>query len=245
MKKILPLLLAALIAFSLVSCAGTAEKKKPDETGTAATESVTDESGNVLEEKELNEDGSVRKETKNTYDKDGKLTSTKVISYEDGKVVSEQSTDFSGDKQFVSEKKYTYGEDGTVKTEISEDGVKVNESVNNADGSTVSSTTFNEAGSVKSSYENGNIVKSESFDTEGKLIGYSDFKYDESGKATGSETFNDKNEQIMKSVYEYQEGSDKKSKILMYNSDGSLYQTGVYDENGKLTLYDAEGNPVK
>ncbi len=242
------------MALSLFAC-GSGEKvediKKGDkvvgksyyENDRLVKEEYTNEKGDVDSFKEYT-DGKLSQTGKNTYGKDGSLSEVSVSTLKDDRVAKEEHTFYENGKAArVNTIDFTYNDDGSVLESVSNDGRKSSDVLKNSVGEKVYSTTYDEKGSIKSSYENGEISKSESFDTEGKLVGYSDMEYDENGLSTGSKTYNAEGELILTSVYEYKDG--KMSRILMYNASGELYQIGVYDEQGKLTICDKDGNPVK
>lgn len=254
MKKLFAVLLALVMSLSLYSC-GKEKSRTEDildgdkvvgksyyENGQLVKEEYTDENGSVSEYKQYT-DGTLSQTGKNEYGDDGDLASSSVSDYDGDRVVKEENTYYKdGEVAQVRTVEYTYNEDGSVLESVSSDGKKTSEVLKNSDGEKLYSTSYDENGSVKTSYENGNISKSETFGTEGELLGYSQMEYGEDGKTSGSVTYNGNGEAVMKTVYEY--NGDKVSKIYMYNADGTLFQTGVYGEDGKLTLYDKNGNPA-
>lgn len=268
MKKLIAVLSALIIAMSLASCSsGPADKSDPGtDAGTtvsdttekagettakenadedAIIEEETDAKGNIKEQKKTDKNGNLLEKTENTYAGDGTLKSSTVTSYDGDRVSKELMTFYSSDKKDsrVVERTYTYNKDGTVVVSTLENGEKVLENVKDADGNLISSTTYNKSGSAKNIYKNGEIVKTESYGSDEKLIGYSEMKFDENGKATGSETFSAEGKPLSKTVYEYD--GDKVSQIKIYSADGNLARIGKYDSTGKLYMYDANGNPVK
>ena len=255
MKKITALVLVLVMALSLFACGNTKKEKTVDimegekvvgksyyENDELVKEEYTNENGDIATFKEYT-DGKLSQTGKNTYGEDGSLTEVSVSTLTDDRVTKEEHTFYEkGKASRVSTVDYTYNDDGSVLESVSNDGVKSSEVLKDSAGEKVYTAKFDEKGSVKETYENGDIAKSESFDTDGKLVGYSDMEYDENGLSTGSKTYNAAGELILTSVYEYKDG--KMAKILMYDADGELYQTGIYDEDGKLTICDKDGNPV-
>lgn len=259
MKKTLALILCAILALSLVSCgnntpepAGRTEDIKDGdrvigksyyENDQLVKEEFTDENGEISEYREY-DNGTLARTGKNEYGEKGDLVSSTVSTMNGDKVAKEEISFYTdGRVSGVRTTDFTYNDDGSVVEAVSKDGQKTSEVMRDAGGNRVYSSTYSESGCIKTTYDGENVSKSESFDKNGELKGYSVMQNDANGKAMGSETFNADGKLLMRSVYEYENG--KPAKILMYNADGTLYQTGVYDEQGKLTLYDAEGNLIK
>lgn len=200
-------------------------------------EEYTDTDGRVSEYRQFGESGSMEEKGTNKYNSDGSLMSAEVASYDGDKVVKKTTTLYSdGKASKVKNVKYSYNSDGSVLEVSTADGKNESEILRDADGNKLYSTAFDDNGSVKTTYGDGNnIVRSETFDRDGNSVGYTEMQYDENGRAVGSATYKGDGTLVMTSVFEYAENGSK-SKILMYDAEGKLYQTGTYDADGKLTL---------
>lgn len=247
MKKINAIILALLTVFALCSCGDknrTEDILEGDrvvgksyyEDDRLVKEEFTDGDGRVSEYRQYSADGKVLEKGTNDYNSDGSLHSAEIATYDGDKVVKKDVTVYEdGKASQVRNVKYSYNADGSVLESATADGKNVSEVLRDADGNKLYSTAFEDNGSVKTTYGDGNVVRSETFDRDGKSVGYTEMQYGENGKASGSATYNGDGTLVMTTSYEYAEDG-KVSKVLMYDADGKLYQTGTYDKDGKLTL---------
>lgn len=215
MKRITAILLCILAAFVICSCGK--ETVAGDTTDTVETETDAQRSEDIEE--------------------NGKTVGK---SYYDGDrlIKEEYFENESGVARTV-----TYGDDGASTETRTKEGKKLTETVKNSTGEIVSSCTFDDNGSVKDTYEGKNLVLTESFDKDGKLVGKTSVKFDELGLRTESDTVNGKGELLYHTVYEYDAG--KLKGFTMYDGAGNIHRYGLYDDEGHLNLYDANWNLIQ
>ena len=179
---------------------------------------------------------------KNTYNNKGEIKTVTDSEYTDGKVMKEtvSSVDKDGNTTVTEENHYTYNEDGTVVKAQKEDGNTVKETVSDKDGKELYSIDYLESGSKQKKYfnEKGKTVKIENINKDGVVLRTIENLYAENGKPSGYREYDINGNLAYYSEYEYVE--EKLKKITVYDDEGVLVRTMVYDEDGNFEVIEAE-----
>ncbi|MBQ4066112.1 MAG: hypothetical protein IJD22_00580 [Clostridia bacterium] len=227
MKKIISVLLLAVLCASLFSCAAPEPVAMDilDGDGNAVATGYYDEDGKLLYEEKVNSKGEVIKKT--TYDSEGRVE--KVEEFMNGSVSGETVYTYGDSAGYYSTKQTVFNNKGVVvnvKESVYEQDLivsqkrtfAVSDGVNDVEDSYFS---YNDDGTVLETVNsNGRKVREKLTDGNGVLLTDHDFSSEESSFKTY-----------------YNEG-DKIAKTDTYNAAGELVISLVYtyDENGKTVM---------
>ncbi len=229
-------------------------EEKSDSNGNLAQKTTYDKDGKVEKvedyavgflaaEKEYtygDDDGSyVEKNT--VYNNKGVVTKIVETSFENGvSVSSTTTTPLANGESTVEESTFTHNEDGTVLEEITSDGNKVRETLEDGNGVLIYDHEFFDTGaSAKTFYEAGSVViKVENYTAEGELLVTIVNTYDEEGTLIKTHSY-DKDSNL-KEYSEYVYSGGKLLAIYKYHANGSIHTSIIYDENGKAEIYEGQ-----
>lgn len=229
-------------------------------------EEQTDKEGNLIKKTSYDKDGNVtlieefeggkkKLETAYSYEKaEGNYTMT-VTSFDNKEVrVSVKETVYknalpaentftllSAQGEYINVEKstYSYNKDGSVLTVITSNNKKIRETLDDGNGVVIYDLEIFENGESEKIYynENGHVIKSDSYDKNGKLKEYTVTAYNDKEKIIRTETYDAKNAVLSYSVYQYKPDGITLEKIQSYDASGNVIGTITYDEKGN-PVYD-------
>ena len=185
-----------------------------------------DADGNQIRCQRVSEDGTVTSVTEMTYDKDGRLL-TNVSKDADGNVSSEYSYSYDVSGHLVEELQKMHFSNTTYQYVLTYN--------NDYTKSTIRSFKNDEpVGHTVEYYDqNGNVLRSESFDAEGKWNSAMECEYDDQGRI------------LLEKKYSKSETQADYDVIYTYNEDGLLIDKNVDYYYGYGTTYEYEQVEIK
>ena len=188
-----------------------------------------DEAGRVLEQKSYNASGVLVATLTNNWGEDGKLDSDKVV-YKDGSFGITEYDDSGasiGFTQYYTDGSYTEYEKVDRDGEMAYLGVK----------------TVNPDGSYTTSEWNdlGAISKQSSYDAQGNLIEYYEYKYNAEGNLIEHIWYDGDGSLILRGVNVLDENGELDYGIY-YKPDGSYYFSQSTSNSNSWKYFDADGN---
>ena len=262
MKKIIALLLMLATAFCLVACNEDTDAESEAKVNTDAVGEVSIDEGKKAptpdEEYVLWKESSTKTGVEKIYEYNEKGHLTRVLhNYPDGRVEEDLyeytynddgSWSVHEDGYLITEKLSKYDAEGRLVEQIhSPSNVKHEITTYTYNDNTVEIITKDQDGHVKKwrveTYENGLLVKHETFLSNGVSTGYYLYRYDEKGNETAQEAYTpDGVKNGGNAVYEWTEEYDEYGRVI--EKTKNYPETGGYARQ-ELYEYDEKGGMCK
>ncbi len=199
---------------------------------------VYDENGKEIENISYDEHGNIKEKTKYEYDSNGKNI---------------EETDYDKDDKIVRQVEIEYDAAGRkTKWECYDEHGKCSiQRIYTRDerGKLIQYDEYHNGYTTKEEYErdeNGNIIKSIHYDSDGNITKIYEYEYDQMGREIKCVKYDDDETVAYWHEYEYDEGGNE-VKSRSYNSTGNFEYCTVerkYDENGRKIYYCHKDNDI-